>query len=88
MGWLLGRRYQGRGLATEAVSALVTYCFQNLGLHRISARTGADNASSWRLMERLGMRREADFRESHIVEGEWRDEYIYVILTKEWEGQS
>jgi RimJ/RimL family protein N-acetyltransferase len=88
VGWLLGRRYQGLGLAGEAVSALVTYCFDQLGLHRISARTGSDNTRSWQLMERLGMRREAHFKESHIVEGEWRDEFIYAILAKEWSGHS
>ncbi len=88
VGWLLGRQYQGQGLGIEAVGALVTYCFDQLGLHRISARTGSDNTRSWRLMEGLGMRREAHFRESHIIEGEWRDEYIYAILAKEWKGHS
>lgn len=88
VGWLLGRPYQGRGLATEAVAALMSYCFEQLGLHRISARTGHDNERSWRLMERLGMRREAHFRESHVVSGEWRDEYVYAILAEEWRGRS
>lgn len=88
VGWLLGSQYQGRGLATEAVRTLVTYCFEQLGLHRISARTGHDNTRSWKLMERLGMRREAHFRESHLVEGEWRDEYIYAVLASEWRGDS
>jgi RimJ/RimL family protein N-acetyltransferase len=35
-------------------------------------------------MERLGMRREAHFKESHVVEGEWRDEFIYAVLADEW----
>ena len=85
IGWLLGRKYQGRGLATEAVRALVAAGFEQLGLHRIFARTGKGNERSWRLMERLGMRREAHFRESHVVKGEWRDEFIYAILADEWE---
>jgi ribosomal-protein-alanine N-acetyltransferase len=85
IGWLLGRKYQGQGLATEAVRALVTAGFEQLGLHRIFARTGKDNERSWQLMERLGMRREAHFRESHLVKGEWRDEFIYAILVDEWE---
>ena len=78
------RKYQGQGLATEAVRALVTTCFDQLGFHRISARTGRDNKRSWRLMERLGMRREAHFRESHVVKGEWRDEFVYAVLADEW----
>jgi RimJ/RimL family protein N-acetyltransferase len=84
VGWLLGRKYQGQGLATEAARALVTYGFEQLGLHRITARTGKDNKRSWYLMERLGMRREAHFRESHVVQGEWRDEFIYAVLADEW----
>ena len=85
IGWLLGRKYQGQGLATEAVRALVTAAFEQLGLHRIFARTGKDNERSWRLMERLGMRREAHFRESHVVNDKYGDEFIYAILADEWE---
>lgn len=84
IGWLLGWKYQGQGLATEAARALLTYGFERLRLHRITAQTGKDNKRSWYLMERLGMRREAHFRESHIVKGEWRDEFIYAVLSEEW----
>lgn len=87
VGWLLGRAYQGQGLATEAARALITYGFGHLGLHRITARTGRDNRRSWYLMERLGMRREAHFRESHVVSEAWRDEYIYAVLADEWRAQ-
>jgi len=84
VGWLLGCRYQGRGIATEAVRALVGFGFEAMGLHRTYARTGRLNVRSWRLMERIGMRREAHFRQSHQVEGEWDDEFIYAILADEW----
>lgn len=84
IGWLLGRAYQRQGLATEAARALISAAFTGLELHRITARTGRDNHRSWYLMERLGMRREAHFRESHIVRGERRDEFIYAVLASEW----
>lgn len=84
VGWLLGCRYQGRGIANEAVSALVTFGFETMGLHRIYARTGRRNVRSWRLMERIGMRREAHFRQSHKVKGEWDDEFVYAVLADEW----
>jgi RimJ/RimL family protein N-acetyltransferase len=87
IGWLLGRRYQGQGLATEAAGALLSYGFDELGMHRIVARTGRDNRRSWHLMERLGMRREAHFRKSHRVKGQWRDEFIYAVLAEEWRGK-
>jgi RimJ/RimL family protein N-acetyltransferase len=85
IGWLLGQRYRGQGFATEAAAALLTFGFEVMDLHRISARTGSDNERSWRLMERLGMRREAHFVESHTVQGVWRDEFVYAILASEWE---
>jgi len=84
IGWLLGCRYQGQGIATEAVKALLTFGFGPMGLHRIYARTGSSNIRSRRLMERIGIRREAHFRQSHKVKGEWHDEVIYAVLVDEW----
>jgi RimJ/RimL family protein N-acetyltransferase len=84
IGWLIGENFQGKGYATEAARGLISYGFKELGLHRITARTGLDNVRSWRVMQRLGMRQEARFKESHIVKGEWRDEVVYAILAEEW----
>jgi RimJ/RimL family protein N-acetyltransferase len=84
IGWALACRYQGQGIASEAARALLAFGFETMGLHRIYARTGQRNVRSWRLMERLGMRREAHFRQSHQVEGEWDDEFIYALLAEEW----
>jgi len=84
IGWMLSCRYQGQGLATEAAQALLDLGFGSMGLHRIFARTGRANTRSWHLMERLGMRREAHFRQSHRVRGEWDDEFVYAILAEEW----
>jgi RimJ/RimL family protein N-acetyltransferase len=84
IGWLLGSAYRGKGYATEAVKALLSFGFVEMRLHRISARTGQDNIRSWRLMERIGMRREAHFWKSHMVKGEWRDELVYALLAEEW----
>ena len=84
IGWLLGCRYQGQGMATEAVKALLTFGFGPMRMHRIYARTGSSNVRSWHLMERVGMRREAHFRQSHKVKGEWDDEFIYAVLADEW----
>jgi RimJ/RimL family protein N-acetyltransferase len=82
--WMLACGYQGQGIATEAATAMVTFGFEQMGMHRIYARTGKRNTRSWHLMERIGMRREAHFRESHQVGGEWDDEFIYAVLADEW----
>lgn len=57
LGWCLDPSHSGRGYATEAVTALIRLCFEDLGLRRVTASCFADNEPSWRLMERLGMRR-------------------------------
>ncbi len=58
--------------------------FEELGLRRIVGRCDARNDSSWRLMERLGIRREAHLIENEFVKGEWTDEFDYAMLDREW----
>jgi RimJ/RimL family protein N-acetyltransferase len=84
IGWALGVEHRGQGYATEAARALMDYGFNSLGLHRIYADTSSENPASWRLMERLGMRREALLRGSVYEEGKWLDKYIYGMLADEW----
>ena len=84
IGWGLGVEYRGQGYATEAARALMDYGFNSLGLHRIYADTSTDNLASWRVMERLGMRREALLKGSVYEEGKWSDQYIYGMLADEW----
>ena len=87
IGWSLSAAHRGRGIATEAARAVLGFQFEHLGVHRVHARTGRANSSSWRVMERLGMRREAHFHESHTnLAGHWDDEYVYAILKPEWEA--
>lgn len=90
IGWAIGINYQGSGFALEGASALISYAFSKLGLHRIYAVTSNINTPSWKLMERLGMRKEAHFRETEWREGKWIDQFIYAILSTEWQdhGQS
>ena len=88
MGWALGVEYRGQGYATEAARALMDYGFNSLGLHRIHADTNSDNRASWRVMERLGMRREAQLREAVYREGKWLDRVIYGMLAEEWRKEA
>jgi RimJ/RimL family protein N-acetyltransferase len=84
IGWALGVEFRRQGYATEAARALLNYAFASLGLHRIEAETGIQNEPSWRLMERLGMRREAHLREATVENGKRQDSYVYAILANEW----
>jgi RimJ/RimL family protein N-acetyltransferase len=85
LGWVLDPAYGGRGYATEAVDGLLGICFDDLGLRRVTAGCFADNVASWRLMERLGMRREIHtLRDSLHRSGEWLDGMGYALLAEEW----
>ena len=85
LGWVLDPAYTGHGYATEAVRELLRYCFQDLGVRRVTANCFLDNDTSWRLMERVGMRRELHaVRESLHRSGRWLDTVGYAILQEEW----
>ena len=85
LGWVLDPAYAGHGYATEAVRELLRHCFQDLGVHRVTANCFLDNDTSWRLMERVGMRRELHaLRGSLHRSGRWLDTVAYAILEEEW----
>jgi RimJ/RimL family protein N-acetyltransferase len=88
LGWVVAPAYAGRGIATEAAAELLRICFEDLGLRRVTALCFADNIASWRLMERIGMRREEhNVRESlHRTKG-WLDGYGYALLADEWRAR-
>ncbi len=84
IGFVFHPAHQGRGLATEAASVVLRLGFEGLGLHRVIGRCDALNLPSARLMERLGMRREAHFVQNEIFKGAWGDELVYAMLEDEW----
>ena len=85
LGWALSPDHQGRGYVTEAVTELVRICFGDLAIRRVAAVAFADNAPSLRVMEKVGMRREAYFhRESLHRDLGWVDSVIYSLLVDDW----
>ncbi|WP_156754074.1 GNAT family N-acetyltransferase [Actinokineospora pegani] len=84
VGWVLHPDHHGHGYATEAATALVDLAFEDLGMHRVIARLDAENTASVAVCERLGLRREAHFRQSEFIKGRWADEVVYAVLADEW----
>lgn len=84
IGWDFSREYWGQGYATEASAALMDWCFRNLELRRFISVCDARNTGSYKLMERLGMRREAHHLKGRFNKGEWVDDFVYAILKEEW----
>jgi RimJ/RimL family protein N-acetyltransferase len=84
LGWVLHPGHTGHGYATEAVRALLDIAFEEVGLRRVTASCFAANESSWRLMERVGMRRESyNVRDSLHRSGDWLDGMVYALLAEE-----
>jgi len=85
LGWVLDPAHEGHGYATEAVREMLRLCFTELGLRRVEAGCFAANEPSWRLMERVGMRRESHTRRDALHRsGEWLDGMSYGLLAEEW----
>ncbi|MBM7118357.1 GNAT family N-acetyltransferase [Archangium primigenium] len=85
--YILERPSWGQGYASEAAQAVMDFSFGTLGLHRMYADCDPRNPGSYRVMEKLGMRREAHFRENALIRGEWCDSYIYAQLEHEWRAR-
>lgn len=83
IGYVLNRKYWGPGYMTESARAILDVAFKQLKLHRVWATCDARNSASYRVMERLGMRREGLFIKNAMEKGEWRDTYLYAILAEE-----
>ena len=84
LGWVFHPRYHRQGYATEAAAALLRHGFASLSVHRVIATCQPENMPSSRVMEKLGMQREAHFRKCVYRDETWWDEYHYALLEDEW----
>lgn len=87
IGVTLRRAPQGAGYATEAVRLLLEYLLVDRRKHRVIGDCDPRNTAVVRLLERVGMRREAHHVQSYWDGSGWTDEYVYAILANEWRLQ-
>jgi len=87
IGWSIHPDLQGRGYATEAAGEMLRLGFEGLGLHRIVADSDPRNAASIKVMEKLGMRREAHHVDSMFLKGEWVGAVVGAMLESEWRSR-
>lgn len=89
VGWRLAAAYWGKGYATEGARAALTHGFATLGCEEIVSMTVAANVRSWRVMERLGMKRDPadDFDHPRLAEGHpLRRHVLYRLSLASWEA--
>ena len=89
LGYILNPAYQRQGYAAEAAAALVEHAFVVRGMHRIYAHCNPENIPSWRLLERIGFRREGLLRQNVFFHRDatgaplWTDTYVYARLAQD-----
>jgi RimJ/RimL family protein N-acetyltransferase len=90
LGYVFNPDFQGRGYATEACMQLLSYGFEQLNMRRVIANCDSDNMRSWKLLERLKLRREGHFMQTGYFKYDrngdpiWHDTYTYGLLRSEW----
>ena len=87
IGYIIDPARQRQGIATEAVSAMLDFCFGELGLHRVQAFIHPDNTASRTLVEKLGFRCEGLLRDNLRVDDVWRDDMLYALLETDSHSQ-
>ena len=90
IGYIVNKNYQRRGYAAEALRAVLCRGFAE-GLHRAYAECAPRNECSWRLLEKIGFRREALLRQNVWFQKDnagnpiWQDTYVYAMLAQDYE---
>jgi len=87
MGYDLNPAFWGEGIMTEALSAIIQYGFDQMGLHRIEVLISHQNKRSQTLIRRLGFEREGVLRDHYFVEGRFSDDVIFSLLKEEWNAR-
>jgi RimJ/RimL family protein N-acetyltransferase len=83
IGFTVDPSHQRENVATESLNCLLDYLFSTLGKHRVVARTDTKNIGAYRLLEKLGFRREGHYIQNIFFKGAWDDEYQYAMLNGE-----
>ena len=84
VGFTIAEEHWNKGFATEALSSLISYAFEDRGKHRITATTDVLNSGCVALLEKLNFTREAHFKENIWFKGKWGDEYVYALRAETW----
>lgn len=87
LGYRIHPDFHRRGYAREAVAAIIGWLIERHSVHRFVGIAAAPNIASTALLRSLGFRREGQFRQSFLCNGEWLDDEYYALLATEWRAQ-
>lgn len=86
IGYWIGKPYWNQGYCTEAVKAVIRYCFEEMKLNRVYAHHFLNNPASGRVMEKAGMKKEGVLRQHDKKWDEFMDTVVYGALRSDFEG--
>lgn len=84
IGYWLTKDWQGKGIITRSCKNLLTYGFEELGLHRIEIKAAVGNLKSQAIPKKLNFKKEGILREAECVNGKFLDLVLYSVLKDEW----
>lgn len=88
VGFLFAPHAQGQGYGGESLRAVCDYAFQEGGVRRLTATVTAGNVASRRTLEKIGFRLEGELRESYQLAGEWHNDWLFGLLSHEYDKSS
>lgn len=88
VGFLFAPHAQGQGYGSESLRAVCDYAFQEGGVRRLTATVTAGNVASRRTLEKIGFRLEGELRESYQLAGEWHNDWLFGLLSHEYDKSS
>lgn len=80
VGYILNRKFWGKGYASEALARMIEYCFDELEMGRLEADVDPQNTASLRLLDRHGFEREGYFRKRWFIRNQWFDSVMFGLL--------
>ena len=84
VGYSFARKYWNHGIATEALAAFLSLCFDRMHIHRVEAMHDVENPASGHVLEHCGMRYEGTLRQRVWNKGQWRDVCLWAILESDY----
>jgi len=84
IGYQLDKKFWRQGFAEEALTSIIDFGFNKMNLHSIEANVNPANTPSTNLLQKLGFKREAHFRENYFFDGKFLDSFIYCLLISDW----
>lgn len=83
-GFFISENFWGKGIATKAIKAIVSYAFRDFDIVRLYAEVFADNAGSRKALEKAGLKLEATLKRNIIKNNNIKDCCIYSVLREDY----